>query len=91
MRPDAHYREDKEHKYMKQQNYENKGFIRKPIALVYTGEGITIAGIPARDLTAEEVEQYGGMDKLLQTGIFATPDEIRFDGGVLCQQQELRV
>lgn len=85
MRQDENDREDKEHEHMKQQNYENKGFIRKLIALVYTGEGIAIAGIPARDLTAEEAEQYGGMDKLLQTGIFATPDEIRLDGGVSCQ------
>lgn len=37
--------------------------------LKYVGDGF-IPGIPARDLTDEEVKQYGGEKKLLATGLY---------------------
>lgn len=32
-----------------------------------------IAGIPARDLSDDEVEKYGGKEYLLSTGLFEEP------------------
>lgn len=40
----------------------------------YIGNGAAIPGIPARDLTTKEVEQYGGEKLLLATGIYAKSD-----------------
>jgi len=37
--------------------------------LKYIGDGF-IPGIPARDLSAEEVKQYGGEKYLLSTGLY---------------------
>ena len=37
--------------------------------LVYVGKGHWLPGIPARDLTSEEVEQHGKA-KLLKTGLY---------------------
>jgi hypothetical protein len=42
--------------------------------LIYTGKGFW-AGIPARDLTDEEVERIGE-EKILLTGDYARPREI---------------
>ncbi len=41
--------------------------------LKYTGGGFggSLQGIPARDLTAEEVEEHGGVEVLLKTGLYA--------------------
>lgn len=41
-------------------------------ALKYTGGGFkgSMQGIPARDLTAEEVKQYGGEKALLETRLY---------------------
>ena len=64
---------------MKVMQYENK--LYKPIALVYVGEGITISGIPARDLTPEEVKKYGGRQKLVETGLYTSQAEALEDGG----------
>lgn len=64
---------------MRQEIYENK--MSKTIALVYVGEGIKISGIPAKDLTPEEVENLGGIEKLRQTGLYITPLEAQLDGG----------
>lgn len=46
-----------------------------PIVLFYTGGGHKgfLPGIPARDLTAEEVNQAGGINKLLKTGLYVLP------------------
>jgi len=41
--------------------------------LIYIGNGEHKVGIPARDLTKEEVEQYGGEELLLATGLYAKP------------------
>lgn len=40
--------------------------------LKYTGGGYNgaLPGIPGRDLTAEEVEQHGGADALIATGLY---------------------
>jgi len=38
--------------------------------LRYVGDGF-IPGIPARDLTDDEVKKYGGEKLLLSTGLFA--------------------
>ena len=35
-----------------------------------------IVGVPARDLTDEEVEQYGGKDTLLASGVYVEPVEL---------------
>jgi hypothetical protein len=42
--------------------------------LYYIGDGSAIVGIPARDLTAEEVKEYGGEAYLLMTGLYALPE-----------------
>lgn len=34
-----------------------------------------IPGIPGRDLSDLEVEQYGGLEKLLATGLYIRPGE----------------
>lgn len=49
--------------------------------LIYIGEGIILSGIPARDMTTEEADKYGGVDELLKTGLYATPEELEHDGG----------
>ncbi len=43
--------------------------------LIYTGRGDFVIGIPARDLTPDEVEQYGGAEALLKTGLYKMSDE----------------
>lgn len=45
------------------------------IALKYIGKGACLPPIPARDLTAEEVKQFGGEVKLLKTGLYQKPQE----------------
>ena len=40
--------------------------------LKYIGKGF-IVGIPARDLTAEEVKKHGGEKVLVDTGLYAKP------------------
>ena len=44
------------------------------IELKYIGNGF-IPGIPARDLSAEDVKKYGGKEKLLATGLYAEPEK----------------
>lgn len=41
--------------------------------LIYTDKTRVIPGIPPRDLTADEVEQYGGEKVLLSTGLYSKP------------------
>lgn len=41
--------------------------------LIYTGKGSWFPGIPARDLTAEEVEKFGGVEYLLSLGLYEQP------------------
>lgn len=49
--------------------------VGKPsIELKYVGAGF-VPGIPARDLTAEEVKEFGGEKFLLETGLYNKPDE----------------
>lgn len=38
----------------------------------YKGGGF-VPGIPARDLTEDEVKRYGGVDYLLATGLYELP------------------
>ena len=42
---------------------------------VYVGQGAFVPGIPARDLTAEEVEQYGGVELLGRSGCWVFEDD----------------
>lgn len=42
--------------------------------LKYIGTGDFLQGVPARDLSAEEVECYGGREALLATGLYADAD-----------------
>lgn len=41
--------------------------------LIYIGKGSYRHGIPARDLTDEEVKQFGGEKALLATGLYEKP------------------
>ncbi len=38
--------------------------------LKYIGDGF-LPGVPARDLSADEAEQYGGVKALVATGLYA--------------------
>lgn len=40
------------------------------IVLKYIGGGTFIIGIPARDLTAAEVKEHGGVVELCKTGLY---------------------
>ena len=42
------------------------------VGLLYTGRGcgMFVHGVPARDLSAEEVEQHGGERSLLKSGCY---------------------
>ena len=37
--------------------------------LIYVGGGF-LPGVPARDLSADEVEQYGGQKALIKSGLY---------------------
>ena len=41
--------------------------------LKYNGDGF-VAGVPARDLTDEEVEGLGGVERLLASGLYVAQD-----------------
>jgi len=43
--------------------------------LKYIGLGSWMYGIPAKDLTAEEVEKHGGVEYLVGTGLYIVEDE----------------
>ncbi len=43
--------------------------------LKYIGDGTFAPGIPARDLTDEEVKEYGGVALLTKTGLYQKPEE----------------
>lgn len=43
--------------------------------LVYIGEGAFIPGVPARDLTGDEVELYGGVEQLLESGLYVIQED----------------
>lgn len=43
-------------------------------ALIYTGKGF-LPGVPARDLTADEVDQYGGAEALVASGAYRLADD----------------
>ncbi len=42
----------------------------KVIRMIYIGKDRYIPGIPARDLTDEEVKKFGGVAYLLTTGLY---------------------
>ena len=44
------------------------------IVLIYIGDGRTIAGAPARDLTQAEVNRLAGKYRLLKTGLWVEPE-----------------
>ena len=44
--------------------------------LIYTGGGF-IPGVPAKDLTDEQVEKAGGYERLLSTGLYKKPKASR--------------
>jgi hypothetical protein len=43
--------------------------------LTYIGQGNFVPNVPARDLSAEEVKEYGGEVALLETGLYEKPEE----------------
>jgi len=47
--------------------------------MIYTGGGFKgfLPGIPARDLTSEEVVKFGGEATLLTTGLYELPKQQR--------------
>lgn len=45
------------------------------IILIYVGDGRSIAGIPARDLTLAEANRYAGKHRLLKTGLWIEPEK----------------
>lgn len=51
--------------------------------LIYTGGGWggTLPGIPARDLSDEEVQEHGGEAALLASGLYARPESKAKRGG----------
>jgi len=59
--------------------------------LVYTGGGFggSLPNIPARDLTVQEIKQYGGADQLVASGLYArigdapAPTEPEIEQGVI--------
>ena len=55
---------------------------QRKAALVYTGAGYggALPGIPARDLTAEEVKEHGGRSELLETGLYEEPKAQKKEG-----------
>lgn len=55
--------------------------------LVYIGNGF-LPGVPARDLTAEEVEKYGGESYLLDTGLYTKPGKAQTKSAKPKQQDE---
>ena len=40
-------------------------------ALNYVGDGSWLPGVPARNLSAAEVEEHGGVEVLLRSGLYA--------------------
>lgn len=38
--------------------------------LTYIGRGGFLPGVPARDMSAEEVAQYGGAKQLIRSGLY---------------------
>lgn len=38
--------------------------------LQYIGRGVFLPGVPARDLSAAEVAEHGGVTKLLNSGLY---------------------
>jgi hypothetical protein len=40
------------------------------MTLTYVGTGAWLPGVPARDLTDEEVQMYGGKEALLACGLY---------------------
>lgn len=46
----------------------------------YIGNGAFIPGIPARDLSADEVKQFGGEKTLAETGLYETARKTKKDG-----------
>ncbi len=49
--------------------------------LIYIGQGSFYPDVPARNLSDAEVEQYGGQEKLLQTGLWRKPGKKELLGG----------
>lgn len=41
--------------------------------LRYVGDGSWLPGVPARDLSDEEVKEYGGKDFLVRTRLYVAP------------------
>jgi len=40
--------------------------------LKYVGKGVGIKGVPAKNLSVEETEKYGGEGKLVASGLYET-------------------
>lgn len=49
---------------------EKKSETQRAGGLTYIGRGVFLPGVPARDLSAVEVERFGGAKKLIQSGLY---------------------
>jgi hypothetical protein len=47
----------------------------KPAGVRYIGNGSFVVGVPATNLTAEQVAQYGGIDALTRSGLYVKEDD----------------
>ncbi len=49
--------------------------------LYYVGNGSFLIGVPARNMTEEEAEEYGGKDSLCASGLYTTiePDTLHIE------------
>jgi hypothetical protein len=54
------------------------------MTLTYVGAGAFLPGVPARNLTDEEVQMYGGREALLASGLYEEVAEQEF------REQEFR-
>ena len=50
-------------------------------SMIYTGggHGGSLPGLPARDLSADEVERLGGVSYLLSTGLYEVEDVVEME------------
>jgi len=57
------------------------------MGLKYVGNGF-LHGIPARDLSTEEVEKYGGKKKLIATNLYAEYPKVEPKKGTAAKSKE---
>lgn len=46
---------------------------RPMMRLKYIGRGAFLPGVPSRDLNADEIKRYGGIEFLIRSGLYTEP------------------